>query len=114
MESLNVFQKIIQGIIPCARVLENEHSLCFRDVAPKAPIHVLLIPKKDYRDAYEFYTQASCEELLSFHKALTQVIALLGLHETGFRIISNQGHDGGQEVPHFHMHILGGALLPAF
>ena len=114
MESLNIFQKIIRGIVPCAHVLENEYSLCFHDIAPKAPVHLLLIPKKDYTDVYDFYENASCEEQLAFHKAFTQVIDLFDLRQTGFRMISNQGVDGGQEVPHFHVHILGGTRLPTF
>ncbi|ETZ05278.1 MULTISPECIES: HIT domain-containing protein [Holospora] len=107
MSELNVFLKIVQGIIPCQKVWEDSYTLCFKDVSPKAPVHVLLIPKGEYLNALEFYKNASTEEILSFQKGIVEVVELLGLEKNGFRAITNQGNYGHQEVPHFHLHILG-------
>ena len=107
MSKLNIFRKIIQGTIPCQKIWEDRHNLCFKDINPKAPIHVLLIPKGTYQDAVDFYKNASVEEILSFQKGIVAVVTLLGLEKGGFRAITNQGHYGKQEVFHFHLHILG-------
>ncbi|PPE03624.1 HIT domain-containing protein [Holospora curviuscula] len=107
MYESNIFRKIIQGIIPCQKIWEDTHTLCFKDITPKAPIHVLLIPKGDYQDALRFYKNASVEEILSFQKGMVAVVELLGLGKHGFRAIMNQGDYGKQEVLHFHVHILG-------
>lgn len=113
-EPRHIFHHILQGTVPCQRVWEDEHTLCFRDIHPKAPIHALLIPKKDYQDALDFYAHASPEEVLAFQNAFVQTIKTLKLDTQGFRAITNQGHHGGQEVPHFHLHILGGEVLEDF
>lgn len=103
----SIFKKIIDGEIPCKKVLENETCLAFYDINPQAPIHVLIIPKKEIKDFNSLDTQ-TMSELLEFSH---QVVKTLGLEEKGYRLITNVGENGGQEVPHLHFHLLGGAKL---
>ncbi|MEM1382859.1 MAG: HIT domain-containing protein [Pseudomonadota bacterium] len=111
----NIFAKILRGEIPCTKVHETEMSLAFNDIAPKAPVHVLVIPKGAYVDAADFGARASAGEIADFWRALAEVAGLVGASAAaggpGFRVISNAGHDGVQEVPHFHMHLLAGRML---
>ncbi|ARO14972.1 Histidine triad (HIT) protein [Ketogulonicigenium robustum] len=115
-DSNNIFAKILRGEIPNKTVLETDHALAFYDIHPQAPVHVLLIPKGPYVDFGHFVAEASPEEQLGFNAALAQLVATLDL-PTGFRVIGNAGPDSNQEVPHFHLHLLGGRnlgpLLPA-
>jgi histidine triad (HIT) family protein len=104
----NVFARILRGELPCTKVHEDAHALAFRDINPLAPIHVVLIPKGEYVSAADFSAKASDAELASFMRAVATIAAAEGITESGFRIIANTGKDGRQEVPHFHMHILGG------
>ena len=107
----NIFAKILRGEIPCDKVYENDHALAFRDIAPQAPVHVLVIPKGPYVSYVEFSEQASDAELAGFMRAVGAVAAKLAIAEAGSRILSNQGEDGHQEVPHFHLHMLAGKNL---
>ena len=111
----NIFAKILRGDIPCTKVFENEYSLAFKDISPQAKIHVLVIPKGAYTDIDDFYTNASEKEIISFSNAVREVLKLTGVSQNsggkGFRAIANTGPDGIQEVPHFHLHILGGENL---
>ncbi|MDD6055148.1 MAG: histidine triad nucleotide-binding protein [Helicobacter sp.] len=102
-----VFEKIIKGEIPCNKVLENDDFLAFYDIAPKAPVHVLAIPKKFAKDFQELNPQ----EMVGFSSFIQEVAKVLGLDKSGYRIISNIGVNGGQEIPYLHFHILGGAKL---
>lgn len=104
---MNIFQKIINQEIPCNKVLENEHCLAFHDINPQAPIHILVIPKKPIKDFQELDSQ-TMSHLLDF---IHQVAKTQNLNQNGYRIITNIGKDGGQEVPHLHFHILGGGKL---
>lgn len=108
----NIFAKILRGEIPCNRLLETGHSLAFSDIAPKAPHHVLVIPKGPYVCHDHFATQASDAEIIDFTRAIGQVCMQLGVSPgdagRGYRLISNAGLDGVQEVPHLHVHILAG------
>jgi diadenosine tetraphosphate (Ap4A) HIT family hydrolase len=104
----NVFARILRGELPCSKVHEDAHVLAFRDINPLAPTHVVLIPKGEYVSAADFSAQASDAELASFMRAIAKITGAEGIAESGFRIIANTGKDGRQEVPHFHMHILGG------
>ncbi|MCB1556074.1 MAG: histidine triad nucleotide-binding protein [Alphaproteobacteria bacterium] len=104
----NIFAKILRGEIPCNKVYEDNHVLAFHDLYPKAPVHVLVIPKGAYVSLVDFSEQASAEELKAFWAAVAKVAHDLGLTEEGFRTIANTGLNGGQEVPHFHVHLLGG------
>ena len=107
----NIFAKILRREIPCDKVYENDHALAFRDIAPQAPVHVLVIPKGPYVSYVEFSEQASDTELAGFMRAVGAVAAKLGIAEAGSRILSNQGGDGHQEVPHFHLHVFAGKKL---
>ena len=106
----NIFARILRGEIPNRTVLETPHSLAFHDIRPLAPVHVLVIPKGAYVAFDDFAARASAEEIVDFHRACAQVVAVLGL-EDGYRGITNAGLHGLQEVPHFHLHILGGRVL---
>lgn len=107
----NIFAKILRGEIPNNTVLENDHVLAFRDIAPQAPVHILVIPKGAYTSIDDFTAHASDSEIIAFNRALAKIIDTENLAEHGFRCIANTGMHGGQEVPHFHMHILGGKPL---
>jgi histidine triad (HIT) family protein len=108
----NIFAKILQGQIPCARVYEDDYALAFHDIHPKAPIHVLIIPKGGYLNAYDFHQRASPLEITGYYTAMNRTLETLGLaDDRGYRLISNTGVHGGQEVPHYHTHILGGGPL---
>ena len=112
-DTQNIFAKILRGEIPCDKVFENDHALAFKDIAPQAPVHVLVIPKGAYVSIDDFTAQASDAEISGFYRAVGKVARDLGLVEPGYRIINNTGTDGCQEVPHFHVHILGGKSLGA-
>ncbi|HEV2189680.1 MAG TPA: histidine triad nucleotide-binding protein [Stellaceae bacterium] len=104
----NIFARILRGEIPCTKVYEDEHVLAFRDISARAPTHVLVIPKGEYVSLDDFSANASEAELAAFVRAVGHVARQEQVAETGFRIIANTGRDGRQEVPHFHVHVLGG------
>ncbi len=107
----NIFAKILRGEIPNNTVYEDEHVLAFHDIAPQAPVHVLVIPKGAYVSWDDFTANASAEEIAGFVRAVGHVTRELGLVEPGYRMMANVGHDGGQEVPHLHVHLFGGKPL---
>ncbi len=107
----NIFAKILRNEIPCDKIYEDENSLFFKDINPQAKIHVLGIPKKKYVDFHDFISLSDRDSVLSFFKSVNKVINILKIKDTGFRLITNSGLDGGQEVPHFHVHILAGEKL---
>jgi len=107
----NVFAKILKAKIPYEKVLENKYALAFNDINPQAPIHILVIPKKPYTDLYNFTQNANLDEIKCFWELVNNVISKKVIEDNGFRIITNSGKDGNQDVPHFHVHILGGKNL---
>ncbi|MBI11250.1 MAG: histidine triad nucleotide-binding protein [Rhodospirillaceae bacterium] len=107
----NIFAKILRSEIPCDRVYETKHSLAFRDIHPQTPVHVLVIPKGRYVSMDDFSANASDEEQADFLRAVGEVARMEGIVENGYRVLSNMGRDGHQEVPHLHMHIFGGKNL---
>jgi len=107
----NIFAKILRGEIPCRRVLENEYALAFHDIAPRAPVHVLVIPKGRYVSFADFSAAASETEIAGFFRTVAEIARTLSLETPGYRILSNMGADSGQEVPHFHVHLFGGGPL---
>lgn len=107
----NIFAKILRGEIPCDKIHENEYAIAFNDIGPKAPVHVLVVPKGAYVSITDFSQNASAAEIAGFFRAVGAVIEMLGVDSEGFRSIANTGLNGGQEVPHFHMHILAGKSL---
>ena len=111
-DATNIFARILRGEIPNRTVLESTHTLAFHDINPAAPVHVLVVPKGPYVTFDHFAEAASAEELVDFHRTAAKVCALLGLAAgAGYRAISNTGMDGMQEVPHYHLHILGGRAM---
>jgi diadenosine tetraphosphate (Ap4A) HIT family hydrolase len=107
----NIFARILRGEIPCNKVYEDEHALAFNDIHPQAPIHVLVIPKGAYVSLADFSAGASAAEIGGFFQAVGKVARQLGLEEEGYRVLANHGPDSHQEVPHFHVHIMGGRPL---
>jgi histidine triad (HIT) family protein len=107
----NIFAKILRGEIPNDTVMETEHTLAFRDIHPQAPVHVLVIPKGAYVCYDHFAQAASDSEIVDFTRTIGEIIKTEGLQEGGYRIISNAGEAGIQEVPHLHFHIVGGRGL---
>ena len=104
----NIFARILRGEIPNKTIYEDDYALAFYDIAPQAPVHALVIPKGEFINIYDFASHAGAAPQAGFWQAVTKTVDALGLTEKGFRIIANTGADGGQEVPHFHVHILGG------
>jgi len=104
----NIFAKILRGEIPCDKVYEDEFALAFHDITPQAPVHVLVIPKGEYISFDDFSAGAPPEAMTGFYRAVQASAQKLGLCENGYRVISNIGQDGRQEVKHYHLHILGG------
>ena len=100
MVEKTIFEKIVAGEIPCKKVAENEKFLAFYDIAPQAP-------KKCVKD----FSCASGELLGELCVFAQEVAKSVGIDKSGYRIITNIGSDGGQEVPHLHLHILGGKKL---
>lgn len=107
----NIFAKILKGDIPCKKVFENDHVLAFHDISPQAPTHILVLPKGAYVSMDDFTQNASDAEIGALFRALGDIAREQGLDETGYRVISNCGLNGGQEVPHLHIHLLGGRRL---
>ncbi len=107
----NIFAKILRGEIPCDKVYEDDYVLAFRDIAPQAPVHILVIPKGKYVSIADFGTKGSADEVKALYAAVAKIADEEGLTDGGFRVIANTGLNGGQEVPHFHVHILGGQKL---
>ena len=110
-DETNVFARILRGEIPCKKVFEDDFSLAFHDIAPQAPVHVLVIPKARFVSLADFSARASAAEIAGFWRAVGAVARQLGLEEPGYRILANAGEHAGQEVPHFHVHIFGGRPL---
>jgi histidine triad (HIT) family protein len=109
----NIFAKILRGEIPNNTVYEDDHVLCFDDVNPQMPVHCLVIPKGAYVDLSDFSSNASDVEIVAFNRAILKIVDIKGLSADGYRAVCNTGVHGGQEVPHFHMHILGGGQCPS-
>ena len=109
----NIFAKILRGEIPCRKVFEDDHALAFHDIAPQAPVHILVIPKGRYVSWDDFSASASDEEIAGFVRAVGHVAREQGLVAPGYRLLANTGGHGHQEVPHLHVHLFGGRQLGA-
>jgi histidine triad (HIT) family protein len=104
-----VFGKIIRGEVPCTKVFENDQIIAFNDIAPKAPVHVLIVPKKEIPCLQE----VKPEDLFLVTEMLATAQKLakeLGIAE-GYRIVINNGRKGGQMVDHLHIHLIGGGVF---
>ena len=109
----NIFARILRGEIPSTRIYEDEYALAFNDIAPQAPVHVLVVPKTQHVSLADFASTAPPETVAGFFAAVARVARQLGLEEPGYRILANMGRHAHQEVPHFHVHIFGGRPLGA-
>ncbi len=107
----NIFARILRGEIPCRKVYEDEFALAFHDIAPAAPLHILVIPKRPYVSWDDFSARASEAEIAGFVRAVGQVARDHRLVAPGYRLLANVGGHGGQEVAHLHVHLFGGAPL---
>lgn len=107
----NIFAQILGGKIPSKPVDEDENTLSFTDINPRAPVHTLVIPKGAYTDLTSFADEASDKELADWVRAMVRIAKQSGLNKTGYRVIVNCGADGHQEVPHLHAHVVGGKPL---
>ena len=107
----NIFARILRGEIPCKKVYEDDWSLAFHDINAQAPTHVLVIPKGPYCSWADFAAGGSEAEITGFVRAVGRIAKDLRLEAPGYRLLANMGADGGQEVPHFHVHLFGGRPL---
>jgi histidine triad (HIT) family protein len=107
----NIFARVLRGEIPSKKVYEDDWALAFHDIAPQAPTHILVIPKGRYCSFADFSASASTEEIAGFIRAVGKVARDLGLEQPGYRLMANMGDHGGQEVPHFHVHLFAGRPL---
>ena len=106
-----IFSKIINKEIDAEIIYEDNQVIAFEDSNPQAPIHVLVIPKNPYVNFHEFALNASINEVSLFWQLVKDVVAHFKCENKGFRLITNSGIDGNQDVPHFHVHVLGGKNL---
>ena len=110
MNESTIFKQIIDGEIPASIVYEDDQCLAFHDVAPQAPIHILVIPKKEIPSIDQIKSED--KELIGHLFLVIQTIAReQGLAEDGYRVICNCGENGGQTVFHLHYHLMGGCNL---
>ena len=107
----NIFAKILRKEIPSKIVYEDDKVLFINDINPQAKIHILCIPKTKAVDFCDFISKSSQETVCNFYSKINKIIKNHELEKTGFRLVANSGKDANQEVPHFHIHILGGETL---
>lgn len=104
----NVFYKILQKQIPANIVYEDDVCLAFHDINPVAKVHVLVITKGCFTDLKDFVESETPTNVQKFFQSVTEIAKKLKISESGYRILANTGRDAGQEVNHFHIHIIGG------
>ena len=107
----NIFAKILRNEIPCNKVYEDQYTLIFHDISPSAPIHLLAIPKGEFRSFNDFTLNASQQHTISFFKSIQKITNKYKIDDSGYRLITNHGKNGMQTVEHFHIHIIGGTPL---
>ncbi len=104
----NIFARILRGEIPSKTVYEDEHVLAIDDINPQAPVHILVMPKGKYVSFDDFSAKASEAEIVALVRATGRIARDDGVADTGYRLLLNHGPHSHQEVPHLHIHILGG------
>lgn len=110
-DDTNIFARILRGELPCNKVYEDDHAFAFHDIAPQAPLHILVIPKGAYVSWDDFSARASETEIAGFIRAVGTVARAHDLVAPGYRLLANVGSHGGQEVAHLHVHLFGGQPL---
>lgn len=106
-----IFCKIANHEIGSKIVYENESIIAFEDLNPVAKVHVLIVPKKHIESVIKVENE-DLNYISEIHKAIKEVAKIKGVDESGFRVITNCGEDGGQTVKHLHYHVIGGEKLP--
>ena len=104
----NIFAKILAGDIPCDKIMETDHCLAFADISPSAKVHTLVIPKGKYVCWQDFSETASDAEITDFVRTIGAVAKHHGIETDGYKLLANTLNNGGQEVPHLHVHVIGG------
>ena len=105
--SENIFAKILKKEIPSDMVYEDEYVFAFNDINPQAPVHILIIPKEQYCSFDDFSKEANDKTICTMIRCIPKITRKLKI-ENGYRLVTNVGTTGGQEVPHFHIHLLSG------
>lgn len=104
----NIFAKIINKQLATSIVYEDDNILAFNDIQPVAPVHIIVIPKKEYTDYSDFIVKASPEEIKNYFTKITEIIKKTGLTDKDYRLVTNKGQGAGQTIFHFHFHIISG------
>jgi len=107
----NIFAKIISGEIPAEKIYEDDFAIAINDINPAAPTHVLAIPKIGCVSFNDFISTASPEFIKGFYQAVQHICSMLGIEESGYRLVMNHGKNANQTVHHYHVHILAGKNL---
>lgn len=110
MSEKTIFEKILQGEIPCKAVYEDEFTFAFNDISPQAPIHILVIPKRKIVNVSQS-KETDIEQMGHILHTAKKVAELTQIDKTGYRLVFNNGKDGGQTVDYMHCHVLGGRSL---
>jgi histidine triad (HIT) family protein len=103
----NIFAKIIRGEVKSTKIYEDEYLLAFEDINKSAPVHVIIIPKGQFVSFCDFTSHASETQISYFFKTISKIAKKLDIVDSGFRLVTNNGADASQSVPHFHFHMLG-------
>jgi histidine triad (HIT) family protein len=107
-----IFCKIVNKEIPAKFVYEDDQVVAFEDIHPAAPVHILIVPKKHVEHILALAGRSDGVDLLgAVLKAVPGIAAKAGVDQSGFRLINNCGHDGGQTIPHVHFHLIGGRAM---
>ena len=107
----NLFAKIIRNKISCRKVYEDKYTLIFHDIRPVAPIHLLAIPKGEFRSFNDFIAHSSKAHSLSFFNSIHKILVEYCSSQSGYRLVINHGKDADQIIEHFHIHIIAGKKL---
>jgi histidine triad (HIT) family protein len=113
-DSQNIFAKILRGELPAERIHDDAHMIVIRDIYPRAPVHLLAIPKGDYTSFHDFAAKADPTIVAHFFATISKLADAHDIAQAGYRLIANHGQAAGQVVPHFHMHILAGKQFKEF
>ncbi|MBQ9992503.1 MAG: histidine triad nucleotide-binding protein [Firmicutes bacterium] len=108
-----LFCKIINGDIPSAKVYEDEDVFAFKDIAPKAPVHILIVPKKHFQGIFDM-NEEDIAVVGKINFVAKKLAEEFGIAESGYRLVANSRPDSGQEVYHLHYHLIGGRFLGDF
>ena len=109
-----IFSKIVAGEIPCNKIYEDDLILAFHDINPDAKVHALVIPKSNHLERISEAKSTDIELLGHLLTKVAEIAEILGISESGYRVVTNSGKDSKQEIDHLHFHIIGGEELGNF